>query len=450
MAGCFLWLASAAAPAAETAPDKPPDKPGDKAPAKPAANAAPDWQKLETKAVPLLQPRQVASPGLFDPERQKVIVFPKDGSPVDTALPHAGKDKAGNDNPALLARLQGKFIWIDANGDGKAVPEETRAVAPDGFTDPFTCDLHYEDGTATPYSFRLKAVVEGEKYALIRATARVAEFQGQKIVLLDDNGNGRYDDAGQDAVIVGDGPVSLLGRYISLGGKFYETLVHAGGTTMEIRPAPDIETGTVDLFEKYTPSQKSENLKIHTLIISGTQGSFAFDDNHKAQKVPAGPYDLVFGLLERAKEWVYLKKGDKTSFTVIANQTVTPHWGGAVKAKFDVASDEKGIVVSPPAFFGEGSEQYFPENYRQAPVTVSVALVYKDLRRIERRVPVGSHKFDVLPDGTLGPVTLKPYRWTGDEYQVTVDYNSGIMGGVTTRQDFQFVPMRKKAGEKKP
>ena len=445
LAACLALSAGEAKPA--TAPD-PAVKP---AAAQPAAEAAGEWQKIETRVVPLPQPRHILSPGVFDGDLQKTITFPKDGSAVDTGLPHGGQDKDGKPYPPIMARVQQNFIWIDFNGDGKPGSDETRPIAPDGTTNAFTCELHYDDGTAGQYAFCLKTIVEHERFALLRCTARGAEFQGRKLVLLDDNGNGKYDDAGQDVVIVGDNPPCFLGKYLRLGDKFYEVLAHAAGATLEVRPAPKFETGTVDAFEKYKPSQKAENLKLHMLIVTGADYSIGFDERHKTAPVPAGTYDLAFGLLERAKEVVYFKKGEKTSFSVAAGQSAAPVWGGTVKMKFDVSIEEKGVLVTPPVFMGAGSEQYAPENYRVVPVLASIAQCFTDRQRIEHRIPFGQKRYDVLSSGELAPRLFQPYRLANDEYEIAVDYNSGIMGSVTGRVRLQYVPpAKKKTPDKHP
>jgi hypothetical protein len=320
---------------------------------------------------------------------------------------------------------------------------------PDGMTDPVTCELHYDDGTASQYSFRIKTVVDKEKFAIIRAMARTFEFDGKKIILLDDNGNGKYGDVDKDSIIIGDSPVSFLGKHINISDKFYEILVHDAGATLEIRAAPKVDFGWVDLFENYKPSQKSENLKIHTLIVSGPQGSFSMDERTKNVRVPVGPYDIVFGLFERAKETVYMKKGEKTSFTVVSNKVAVPAWGGEVKSKFEIKVDEKGISIGSPQFVGEGSERYFPENFRVIPVNASIAQIQTDRMKLERKNPFGGRRFEVLPSGELAPVVFKPYRNAPDEYEASVDYSSGIMGSVNGKQRYQYAPTRKKAAENK-
>lgn len=472
-----LTAGEAVVPKADPKADPPKVDPVVVAPAAaPAAEAV--WQKIDTKFVQLPQPKQVLSPGIFDTELQNTLTFTKDPAGVDTNLPHAGKDKNGKAYPAIIARLAQGVIWVDLNGDGKPQPEETKPVNPEsGWSDVFTTELHYEDGTSGQYSFRFKQIVENEKFALVRAGARTLEFQGQKLVLLDDNGNGKYDDVDKDAVLIGDGPAAFLGKYVNIGGEFYEMLAHESGSVVEIRPAPKqgVPVGMIDLFRKYKPPQKAETLKIHTIIVSGPEGSFAFDERHKEQRVPAGAYDIVFGLFERAKETVYMKKGEKTSFTVTAEKVSTPAWGGEVKATFELKQDvppepkagakpepkpdpnpnakppepkiDPNIWVGTPSFVGEGSERYFAENFRVVPVQASVARVYTERQKVDRKEPVGSRRYEVLPNGDVKPLTFK-VQPASAEYEVAVTYNSGIMGSVEGRQRFQYV-MRKKP-EKKP
>ena len=57
-------------------------------------------------------------------------------------------------------------------------------------------------------------LAEKEQYALIRACARSAEFLGQKILLIDDDGNGTFNDQERDALLIGDQPVTRLGKHV--------------------------------------------------------------------------------------------------------------------------------------------------------------------------------------------------------------------------------------------
>jgi hypothetical protein len=417
--------------------------------AKPEGNVeAGEWVKVETKPMALATARQVLSPGFFDHSIQHMVVFPKDPKDpkdaiVEIGLPRGGKDATGKDYPPLKAKLNGDFIWVDLNCDGKPTGDEAKRIQPDGVSDPFVCELLYDDGTTAQYSFRFKTVIEKEKYALIRSSARTATFQNHRIVLLDDDGNGKYNDIDRDAVIIDDNPVTFLGKYILLGEDFYEILVHKAGASLELRTAPKLDTGVIDIFEAYTPSQKSETLRIHSIIVTGANGSFSFDERRRKVKAPAGSYDITFGLFERAKETVYMKKGEKTSFSVIAKETAKPQWGGEVTSKFDLSSDGQEVTVSPPSFIGGGSETYYPENYRAVPVTVTATQVYVDRMRIERFNGFGQKKFEVLPDGNLKPVEFRYHRNANDLYEFAVEYNSGIMGKVIGKERLQFVFKKK-------
>ena len=412
-----------------------------------AADSTPDdeanWQKLETRPFVLQDTKQVLSPGMFDRELWHVFSIPKDNSGVDLGLPHAGKDAAGKDRPRLMVRLfQKDYIWIDLNGDGKPSADECRRINSDGYTDSFFLDLYYSDGTSSQYSFRFRTMIEEQKFSLLCATARIAEFEGQKIVLLDDNGNGKYNDLNGDAIIIGHCPVSFLGKYILINDKIYELLVHEAGSVIELRLAPKIEWGWIDMFDKYKPPQKNETLKIHTIIASGPLGSFAFDEKHKKLRVPAGAYDIVFGLFERAKEWAYLKKGEKTSFTVATGKVASPKWGGKVEAAFDVDSDGDEVTVQSPNFFGEGSEQYFPDNYRATVPSAGIAQVYTDTMRVQQVNPFNSRRFEMTPEGGLKSLIFNHFRNCDDDYLITVNYSSGIIGRIETSVKFRFIRKR--------
>src|SRR5262249_15595371 len=149
-----------------------------------------------------------------------------------------------------------------------------------------------------------------------------------------------------------------------------------------------------------------------------------FDDTHRIAKVPSGAYDLIFGLFERHTETMYVRKGEKTSFSVATNQVAQPKWGRTVNAKFTLTSDGEEITISPPKFIGQMSEEYVPELGKALNCTGRYSMVYKDKTRfnIDGYVQVASRRFDTQPDGEFKPLVLKRYRNTNDEYEGSVEY----------------------------
>ena len=412
-----------------------------------------EWKKFETKLIPLNPSRPAKSPGLYDRGLLHVLTFPPNGAPVDTGLPHAGNDKAGKPRPPILGRFVQDHIWIDFDGDGKQDLDEVRRINSDGWSDVFSCELFYDDGTSGKYSFRMKTIVEKEKYALVRAVAHTFEYNGKAITLLDDDGNGKYNDAGRDTVFVDGQPACLLGKHMYLGDTLVEIIVHASGSTVEVRPAAkDLVLGAIDPFSKYEQPQKAENLKIHTLIFCGPQGSFAFDETHRLLKVPADAYDLTFGLFERANETMYVKKGEKTSFNVTGNVVTQIKWGGKVKVKFTLNSDGEEVTVSAPHFIGQLTEEYFPElGVRTLNCTARMSIVFKDKTRfdIDGYVQFGQKRFDFMPDGEFKPLIFRRYRTISEEYEGSVEYTSGIIGRVEGRERLSFVYKKKEQNKSK-
>ena len=440
-----------------------------------------DWEKIETKLLPLAT-RQILSPGLYDRTLMNIVSFqpppppivppvaPGNKNPAMPAvppipvppappalplgppppptlkLPRFGLDKNGKPRAPFVARFAQEFIWVDFDGDGKPGPGETQHIGADGYSDPFTCELFYEDGTTAKHAFRFKTIADKDQYALIRASARVFDFRGKRIMLLDDDGNGKYNDAGRDAVWVEGQPVCFLGKHIQIGDALFEIIVHQSGGTVEIRPAAkDLLLGSIEPFEKYVSTQRSENLKLHTLIFSGSEGSFACDETHRSVPAPAGTYDMVFALFERTNETVFLKKGAKTSFNVIPKAAAQPKWGGPVKAHFSLTSDGEEVTVGAPHFLGIGSEEYIPEYGHALPCTARVSMVFRDRAHldIESYVSFASHKFETLPNGDFKPLAFKRYRNVSDEYEAAVEYTSGILGRVDGKERLAFTYKKK-------
>jgi len=396
------------------------------------------WEKIPTTEVRLQNYKQFATPGMYDPDLAKVYTLPADGKPLDLDLPHEGKGKDDKPRPALQAVLKGGSIWVDMDGDGKAGSNEVgRADNPDGIG-PFIWECSYQDGTTGSYAFRFMPMGEEGKFKFVRQFARLAKIAGKNVLFFDDNGNGRYDDIGKDAVMQEGKPATFLGHQIIVDGKLFEIVVPPACQTIQVRPAK-VETGKVDMFNSFKQPMKADNLRIQTVIIQSKDASFSFDQQNPQADVPVGAYDIVFALIERNQESVIMRKGERTSFAVEANKAATPTWGSPIKMTYSCDSDGRRIIVNKPAFHGASGEEYIFGDLRKITLVTYVMIIDKDPRSgVETlRQPPIEAKFEILKSGEVKPAFFERLRTA--EYAVTIDVKSGILGPITERQHVSFV-----------
>lgn len=400
------------------------------------------WKKHRTTDLKLNNERQLVTPGLLDTDLQATVTFPIDGRPVVLDLPHAGKDARGKSRPALKGVYKSNFLWVDLNGDGRQAKGEVFPAKTGTSVGPFVYKASYDDGTEGTYIFKLVNSGKVGRFAIIRCCGKQVRIGGSQIVLLDDNGNGRYDDIGKDSLLVNREPVTFLSRQVYLDKKFHEILVHPAGQIIETRPIKDARLAKLNMFLLHKPPQKSESLKIHTLIVSGREGSFSFDRKRPERMVPIGAYDMTFGLFERGKEQVILKSGDRTSFRVEPDKVTSPQWGGPVTGSFKIESDGLEITVYPPVYKGLGSEVYRPVDWN-IPLRGYKLLVWRDerLNNLERLEAQGNKRFKVPPGGAPEPLKFEHYR--NDELMFRISYASGILGSVTLEDRISFIAKRR-------
>ena len=402
------------------------------------------WRKIATEEQMLRDPRQILTPGLFDQRRVVKVAFPSDGRPVDLPLPHEGNGADGKPRPPLRGALRQRTIWIDLDGNGKPGGKEVSGVSKVGETNLFSYPVSYADGTAGNYAFKLQATKTPGEFNIIRHCARVARIDKKQhtVVLIDDNGNGLYNDLGCDAILIDQQPVTFLGRQIYLNDKLYELLVHAGGTMIEIRPVAHYQAGSVDLFKAFEYPQKAQNLRIHTVIVQGKDCAFSFNPQQRVRPLPVGAYDMVFALLERSTERIYVLPGEQTSFQVAANQETTVKWGGPIKMRFTIGSDGRNITVQPPSFVGSAGEKYMPTDWQKIPCRATLSAIRRNPGRHmpEFRDVRSTLKFDFDKSGQLKPLDFE-YR-QNDVIIIGVTYKSGIMGTVHEEKRLNFVKAR--------
>ncbi|MFQ5505492.1 MAG: hypothetical protein ACE5F1_11945 [Planctomycetota bacterium] len=244
------------------------------------------------------------------------------------------------------AELEGTRLVVDTDGDG------TGDVKAEGKAAFLTLRGRSAGGKPTAYSVRM-VNRQGWRYAPGGFVAGKA--QGTPIRIIDQNNNGRFDDVGKDALIVGRGKVAtFLSEVVNLRGSLFRISVAADGSELSAEPYQG-PAGTLRL-------DCSTKGKVLSAVVRSTDHRYSFDGARAALglAVPAGSYELYCGELGLGESRVKMLTGESRPFEVASAQTRKICWGGPVRAEFDYQRQENKVHLSPKRvwYYGALGERY--------------------------------------------------------------------------------------------
>ena len=141
-------------------------------------------------------------------------------------------------------------------------------------------------------------------------TGKVA---GTLVHVFDQNGNGRYDEFGVDAIAIGKSKVaSLLSRVVRLKGELYEFDLSSDGTSATFQPFAG-PTGTLDVVSGFRG-----RAKLTAAVFRSGDYSFELAGEREGLRVPVGEYRFVYGRVERGSASASMRAGRMGSVTVTA------------------------------------------------------------------------------------------------------------------------------------
>lgn len=268
--------------------------------------------------------------------------------PAEKFLPIKGQISfAGACQEKFKVGLEGTMLSVDTNGDAET------DLAVRGKEGVVTLRGTAASGGKFTYSMRLKNA-GGWKYAA--SGAMVGRLGGQKIQLIDQNGNGRYDDIGKDAMIVGRGDVaSFLSKVVSVRGKLLELKIAPDGSSITTSPYRGAK-GKLDLLGGY-----GSKAKLMAAVVISTDRKYSFNLSRRAAEIPAGDYLLFGGRVALGANVTRFGKGRSSTIKVADGKTTSFAWGGPITVDF-VYDRRGGKIVFDPAsvwYYGSGGEQYF-------------------------------------------------------------------------------------------
>ena len=271
--------------------------------------------------------------------------------PVSGGFPiaHAG-------GAQFVAEVDGTTLVVDTDGDG-VTDRRIEATTDDSGARHARVTLRgtTTDGADLRYAVRLRE--ENGAWTWAAGGAMHGRVGTTPVRLYDQNHNGRYDDYGVDAMIVGRGTVaSYLSRAIVTDGTLLELDVAPDGTTVTTRPFSR-ETGTLDV----TTGLRTD-AKLLAAIVRSADGAYAFDlaATPGPVTVPAASYEIMTGALGLGRQRVEVTAGRAEAIDVTPGASTTLTWGGPVDAEFEYERAGEQVVFSPDHiwYYGAAGEQY--------------------------------------------------------------------------------------------
>ena len=238
-------------------------------------------------------------------------------------------------------------LLLDTDGDGQ---HDARVS---GARDFVVLRARGEAGERFVYALRLRT--DGQHWEWSAGGAMTGHLAGRRVRVIDQNGNGRYNDFGRDALLIGSGRgASLLSRVVNIAGELHRFEVSADGTRVGLS-AYEGPTARIDPHSGFTAKAR-----LTAAVIVDDQVSFNVAEAKKSMLVPAGEYRFVSGFAEGGSESVHMRGGKMASIRLDPGSTVTLEWGGPVWAEFDYRLDGTHITVSPRInFYGRLGEEYY-------------------------------------------------------------------------------------------
>lgn len=247
------------------------------------------------------------------------------------------------------AEIDGTALAVDTNADGKL---DTKAKGAKAYL-----ILQGKNASGHDFTYAVRMVNEGGwKYA--SSTVMAGRVKGVDVRLIDQDNNGRFDDFGKDAMIVGNGDAaSYLSRVVNLGGSLYSIEVSADGAQVTATPYEG-DAGTLNLRDGFTTQGT-----LGSAVVNSTSGDYSFNlaDAKQGMLVPAGEYAIEYGTVTSGAETVRIRPGKMKPLAVTKDATAAPKWGGPIKAEFTYTHENGVLTIKPENlfFFGQAGEQYY-------------------------------------------------------------------------------------------
>ncbi len=265
-------------------------------------------------------------------------------------IPHQGGD-------GFTVKPDAEALLIDTDGDGLPERRIEGSLNKDTGERKAFCLLEGTrlSGAHLRYAVRLRNLGKGWEWAPSGAVQ--GKLNGQKIAVIDQDGDGIFGEVGQDALIVGSGKrATFLSSTVHVDGKLLALHVNSEGTELQLEPYL-AAVGTLDLATDFEADGR-----VLGAVIKSANGKHSFDLARTSGPVtvPIGRYRLHSGLLGLGEARVAVLEGNMKPMQVGADQATSVAWGGPSRAEFTFQRSGGKLQFDPNQvwWYGSAGEEY--------------------------------------------------------------------------------------------
>jgi hypothetical protein len=269
-------------------------------------------------------------------------------------IPHAGGE-------LFAFEFSGTNLKVDTDGDGELDRDIKALVDPKTMVSTTRVILSAKglDGSPFRYAARLRNDANGWEWAPGGAMVGTISTDAGPVPVkvIDQNGNGKFNDIGSDAMIVGNTDhAMMLSSTVFVDDKLQLLKIADDGRSFRLSPFQG-RTSEIDMSTSFN----SKAVLLSSVILSADQKhSFDIGAIEGPVRVPAGKYSVVSGVVGLGQHRVEIKAGKMKPLDLMADRAKKFDWGGPVSSEFKFARVGDQVQFSPNSiwYFGKAGEQY--------------------------------------------------------------------------------------------
>lgn len=195
----------------------------------------------------------------------------------------------------------------------------------------------------------------GDAWECSNGEILTGRVEGVRLQIIDLNGDGRFDDYGRDAMVVGEKVgASYLSRVATISDRLFHLTINTSDDKVSTRP---YSGPTAHLNVKRGFHSRGE---LDYAVFSSGESSFELADAHDGRRIPAGSYRFICGRASKGAETARMTGCSMAPIVLAAEQSHSLTWGGPLHARFRCSVSEGELTVfSNVRFTGIGGEEYF-------------------------------------------------------------------------------------------